>query len=545
MTEKIKKEMKEKTKLRLLIVVCVVLYIVIQVMMIISEKVGFMSYNGVMMAFQFALCLIMVRQDHKVGVITSCILMSFSLLALLRVILLVKLTTPIPGLCNTIIYIVTLILLARQFQIRENEAITDVLTGLSNRRGLYKLLKKRIEDERSFHVIYVDLGNFKFINDNFGHAYGDILMKEVANRMKTVVGKKGIITRIGGDEFVIILNGENAPEEIANKVIEKICEKATIVVAGSKAECYLTAFAGISSYPKDSTNYEDLIKYADIAMYQASNSKTSRIHFFDKDMEKILRRRIEVERLIKEGLENDYFYLVYQPQYEIKNKKLRGFESLLRMKTPDGTAVSPGEFIPVAEKGDLILKIDDYVLRRVLREFKDIVTNESKDLTISINVSAKNIAAVDFADRIEALIKEYDFPAKNLEIEITEYCLVQSVDITIDNIKRLRSIGVQVALDDFGTGYTSLSYLSKMPINLLKIDKSLIDDIENDRKSHDFVKAVISMGHLMGCEVISEGVENENQLALLQEQECDFVQGFVWGKPLDYEVAKELIAGSN
>lgn len=175
-----------------------------------------------------------------------------------------------------------------------------------------------------------------------------------------------------------------------------------------------------------------------------------------------------------------------------------------------------------------------------MNEYKEIVLNSNKDLIISVNISAKNIGSLGFTEKVQNILNETGFPAKNLEIEITEYCFVQSLEITISNIKKLREMGVQLALDDFGTGYTSLSYLAKMPINLLKVDKSLVDDIESNSKSRDFVNAVISMGHLMECEVISEGVENEKQIDLLHTQECDFIQGYVWGKPLDYEVAKKL-----
>ena len=210
------------------------------------------------------------------------------------------------------------------------------------------------------------------------------------------------------------------------------------------------------------------------------------------------------------------------------------------MKLPDGTVVSPGEFIPVAEKGEQIIRIDDYVLHRAMTEFKSIVINNNPDLILSVNVSAKNIGTLDFPDRIRGILDKTGFPAHNLEIEITEYCMVQSIKITVENIRRLRAMNIQVALDDFGTGYTSLNYLSQMPVNLLKIDKSLIDDIERSQKKCEFVNAIISMGHLMGCEVISEGVENTMQLSKLDDNNCDYVQGFVWGKPLPYEAAKAL-----
>ena len=254
-------------------------------------------------------------------------------------------------------------------------------------------------------------------------------------------------------------------------------------------------------------------------------------------MQKEQDNQLEAEKLILESIKNDYFYLVYQPQYEISNKKLRGFETLIRCKKPDGTIVSPGFYIPVAERSNLILEIDDYVLKRAMTEFKPILDQLTKKVTISVNVSAKNISKENFAEKIEKLISETEFPSECLEIEITEYSLAESMENTIRNIKQLRAMGVQIALDDFGTGYTSIAQLMNLPINLLKIDKSLIDDIEENQRNRDLVDSVIYMGHIMNCEVISEGVETENQLKLLNEHNCDFVQGYVWGKPMAYDDA--------
>ena len=201
--------------------------------------------------------------------------------------------------------------------------------------------------------------------------------------------------------------------------------------------------------------------------------------------------------------------------------------------------MSPVAFIPAAEKTNLIMRIDDYVSRRALTEGKILVDSTNNECIISINVSAKNIASEGFAEKVGRMIKESGFPAKNLEIEITEYSFAES-EKTVANILALKDLGVQVALDDFGTGYTSIAQLMKLPINLLKIDKSLIDDIETNQTMRDMVDSVIYMGHIMNCEVISEGVENENQIALLKEHKCDFIQGFVWGRPQSYEDAENL-----
>lgn len=534
------RRLNHRTKSNITFSICILAFIILQILIVISDNIRGLAtpFNGVIMAFQFAICLIMIQIDNKKGYIISIILMTVSVINMLSAMLFRNIYTPIPGICNSIIYIGALFVLTKQFEHREKDAITDMLTGLRNRRGLFSYLDTKIIAGDPFHVIYIDLGNFKFINDNYGHICGDYVMQTLASRMRTQIGDKGICARIGGDEFVIVLDGENDPGPIAKELIAKIGEKIKVPL-DDYVDCYLTSFAGIASFPKDAANYEDLIKYADIAMYKASQDKSNKVCYFDQEMHSKLNRRVELEKLIKEGFEKDFFYLVYQPQYTINGKQLRGFEALIRMKTDDDVFISPGEFIPVAEKSDLILTIDNYVLKRALMEFRDVVAEKNKDLILSINVSAKNISNNGFVEKIESLLKETNFPAHNLEIEITEYCLVESVDIAISNIRRLRTLGVQVALDDFGTGYTSLSYLAKMPISLLKIDKSLVDDIEVDAKSREFVNTVISLGHQMGCEVISEGVENTSQLDILGNNKCDFVQGFVWSKPLDYTIAIE------
>ncbi len=281
------------------------------------------------------------------------------------------------------------------------------------------------------------------------------------------------------------------------------------------------------------------MKYSDIAMLHATMSKKNRILFYEPQMEEKLKRQVEVEKIIKKALSNNWFYLVFQPQFSTQEKKLRGFEALLRLRDPSGNNLSPAEFIPAAEKNDLILEITDWVLLNSLKTFTKYV--QGTDITLSINISSKNMESRQFVSKIKEALSATGFPAKNLEVEITEYCLLQSFDQTIENIKALREIGVQVALDDFGTGYSSLSYLEKLPINLLKIDKSLVDDIESNLKSQQFVSAVIYMGHLMGCEVICEGVETESQLQLLRDNKSDFIQGYVWGKPMEFDKARELL----
>lgn len=535
---------KENVKKNLILASLVILYLILQFSQAILGKTEFVSANGILMAFGFICCLAMIFIDYNSGTILSCVCMGISVFSLLSTIIKSKghnAFYPSAGLINTVIFLGTILTLVHQFKKRDKASITDFLTGLYNRRGLYKIINSKILKNEPFYVIYIDLSNFKLINDNYGHFVGDKILKQTSKIILETIGNEGIATRIGGDEFVIILNEHCKAYQITQNILNNISEKTLISdEVNNEIEVFINAHAGISKYPSDSTDAEDLIKFADIAMYEASKNKKTRIVRFDYGMAEKLNRQMEIENLINLALENDYFYMVYQPQYLLNGKQLRGFESLLRLKTPDGESVSPAEFIPVAEKKDLILKIDDYVIRRVMKEFKDVLVKSNKNLIVSVNISAKNIGNIAFPQKIKKLLDETGFPAKKLEIEITEYCLVQSVEVTIANIIQLRSMGIQIALDDFGTGYTSLSYLAKMPINLLKVDKTLVDDIETNKKSQDFVNAVISMGHLMGCEVISEGTETESQLDILRQQNCDFVQGYIWGKPLDYEIAKEL-----
>ena len=406
-------------------------------------------------------------------------------------------------------------------------------------------MDKITKEKKTFTLLYLDLDDFKYINDNLGHEYGDQVLIELAKRMTTVLGKKAIVSRLGGDEFVIILPDTTDAEAVTQNLMFKLSEQITLKTEEMDNNLYLTVSVGSVSYPADCKDTQSLLKYADIALYEAKNLGKNMCVSFNKKMEQEMFRHAELETIIKESLLHDYFYLVYQPQYEAQTKTLRGFETLIRLQMPDGTMVSPGEFISVAEKSDLIILIDEYVVNRALREFSDYIRNLHRHISLSINVSAKNICRRGFADMVIKAVNKTNFPAECLEIEITEYCLVNSLDIAVENINKLKEIGIQIALDDFGTGYASLSYLSKLSVDLLKIDKSFIDEIGCGKKAEEFISAVITIGHLHGCKVISEGVEYDNQLNLLQQKSCDYIQGYIWNKPLSYEKALELAIESN
>ncbi|MGN0553542.1 MAG: diguanylate cyclase domain-containing protein, partial [Oscillospiraceae bacterium] len=346
------KELKNKTKRAIQYFCGILLFFIFQFGTFILDRSGLSQLSGICAAFQYASCLFLVRTNHKKGVITSIILLSVSAINLIRIITLNGATVAMSGLFNQIFYIVTILWFGSIFAKQEKAAVTDVLTGLLNRRGLQKELKNSIEDAKPFYLIDIELGNFKLLNDSFGNVYGDRLLKKTTERINTFIGDKGIVSRKNGSEFVIILKDTQNAEEDTNKLLDVIREKLSLAFDSDYLDCYVTAFAGIVSFPADSDNYEDLLKYADMAMVEALHSNSTTVCPFKPEMEKRIKRHAELEHLVKEGIEKDYFYLVYQPQYILQGKKLRGFETLIRMKLPDGTFVSPGEFIPVAEMSE-------------------------------------------------------------------------------------------------------------------------------------------------------------------------------------------------
>ena len=533
-------EKKHRIKDKLHMLPGIVIYILLQVTIIVLQIRQATMFNGVLSALQYGTCLLIVRSDRKRGVIVSSFLMGFTTIMLLMSIVAGGQISAVPGLCNMIFYIITMILLAVDNMRQEQQAITDYLTGVLNRRGLYKHLKERVKSDSEFSVVYFGIDNYKSINDNYGNVYGDNLLKTIVSRISECVKDKGVIARVGGTEFIAVIDGELDAKNATDEILQALRERVALDHDGVTVNVYVECYAGLATYPNDSKNYEEIIKFADISMIEALNTKSKEARVFDVKLAEQMNRQLEVEQLIKESLENDYFYMVYQPQYHLDGKKLRGFESLIRLKTPYGRMVSPGEFIPIAEKSDMIIQIDDYVLRRVMSEFSSIIKINPK-LLVSINVSAKNIGDEGFVRKISEIILETQFSPRNLEIEITEYCMASEVEVTVNNIKELRNMGIQVALDDFGTGYTSLSNVANLPINLIKIDKSLIDDIEKNDTNRAFVFTVIAMGHLFGYEVLAEGVEEEGQLSRLKDDGCDFVQGYVWGKPMSYDALEEII----
>lgn len=459
--------------------------------------------------------------------------------------------TSIPGLFSsllTIIAITIIYLNNKRIDIYQKElrrqAITDGLTGLPNRYACSKLIDTLYSKKEKYIITSIDINGFKGINDTLGFDIGNSVLKEIANRWITLAdnndkNSSDFIARVSGDEFVIIIRNYTSQDQALNKIKEyekKLTERITI----DDCDIYINASFGYAEYPLDSDEKDFVFTCAETAMHEVKRRNISNhILHFTPDMltdEHLL----EIEGKIKKALEEQTFFFHLQPQFNMEHK-LRGFEALARMKDSDGAFISPGEFIPVAEKIGLIDKVDEMIFRKSALFFGKLLKESGADITLSINVSVKHLMKNDFLDEIQRILDESGVPATNLEIEITESIMIDSVDKALACIDKIRAMGIQIAIDDFGTGYSSLSYLNKFPANLLKIDKSFIDTMNTSKSSKQYVSAIISMGHIMGFDVISEGVEEDAQIETLKEIGCDFIQGYIWGRPLPQEEAEKLV----
>ena len=516
-----------------------------QYFMLGSIRIPTSTKGGVVSGFLSLICILLVFTDYKKGFFIGVILILISTINLFFGMLMTHSIVSMPGMVTSVVSLITLVTIYFFYGKLSVSNMTDYITGQGNRRSYVKEVTEHLESRKSFTLACVELEDFKHINDVYGIQIGDALIKKTADKLNTILDKKDKMFRITGSKLAILFEPGESPEERLKSIITSETVTITNGTGDNQTEttCVLSLGAGVvySHPPYNYTkNASTLLQNAETALATTRNLSEKRICVFNESMENEEVKHREAEFLVKEALKNKYFYLVYQPQFTLGEKRLRGFETLLRCRKPDLTIVSPNSFIPTAEKTTLIMKIDDFVLKTAMEEFKPVLENKDSDYIISINISAKTMGSADFTTRLKRIINEVQFPPENLELEITEYSFAESMETTISNINKLREMGIHIALDDFGTGYTSIKQLMKLPINLLKIDKSLIDDIETDQNMRDMVDSVIYMGHIMNCEVISEGVEKESQLDILREHKCDFVQGFIWGKPIDFEDAKQM-----
>lgn len=518
--------------------------------MILGMNVPISAFTGACSSLGNILIILLVVLFGKLGFITSLILLIFQYPLIIMNILRNNSVTSIPGLFSNAFTILAVIIIytnnrkIRKYQERvRDQAVTDALTGIPNRFACTEVMNDLVRRGSKFAVVSIDLDNFKSINDTMGNRVGDDVLREVAKRWKDLAdsGKAGTIDFVawlGGDEFSLIIRGYGSEDSIVNtiKVYEStLKEKLTV----DDYDYYLTACFGYAEFPTDNASEVTLFSCADAALHEIkSRGRSNHILHFTPDLLN-KERDLEMERKIRAALENDTVFFNLQPQFDM-NHKLRGFEALARMKDSDGKVVSPGEFIPIAEKIGVVDQIDLQVFKKAATFFAGAIRKSGADITLSINISVKHLMKNNFIEEIREIIDYSGIPVKNLEIEITESIMIDS-ERALQCIDEIKKMGIMVAIDDFGTGYSSLSYLNKIPANLLKIDKSFIDEMNSSDSSRQYVASIIQIGHILGLEVISEGVESLDQLDVLKEIGCDFIQGFIWGRPLASEDAEKLM----
>lgn len=499
-----------------------------------SPVIHGVAVSGVLTAVLFLLAIGMTLISHAFGGIIATVLLSLSVITTILGMARSGSLGSLPGVCYYLVAIIAIIHIRRGFEKEWKISHTDFLTGISNRRNTLEYIDYLISKNRKFYLAYLNLDHFKYINDTLGHNVGDEILKSVVKVWSEIPFEESLLGRMGGDEFMCVIpKDENPPAgECAGKLVNALRNYKE-----KNGDLHLiTTSVGVVAFPEDADTANEILRKADIALSHAKRDGRNKVCLYNAAFDKAFLREQTIERIIRDALDKQRFYMVYQPQFRTTSKKLRGFESLIRLDNGEGDHIGPGEFIPVAEKSDLIVEIGEYVLRRSLADFAKVM-REEPDLTLSINISAKQILTPNFVELVDSCLKEYNFPPSALEIEITEYCFMDASEEAISVINRLKNLGVELALDDFGTGYSSLSYLSRLPFNILKIDKSLIDTISEG----DVVRAIVTVGHTLGCEIISEGVEEEPQVDILRSIDCDYIQGFVWGRPMELRKAMELI----
>ncbi|MGZ3239905.1 MAG: sensor domain-containing protein, partial [Burkholderiaceae bacterium] len=422
-------------------------------------------------------------------------------------------------------------------------AYHDALTGLPNRILLKDRLNQaiihaqRIKD--GVAILFIDLDQFKLINDSLGHHIGDRLLQSVAQRLQCCMRKDDTLARFGGDEFVLVLMAP-ADGRSAGQVAEKIRDILQLPVLVDGHELHVGCSIGISLYPHDGSDSETLMRNADIAMYHAKEIGRSNFQYFTPDLNVVAQYRHSIAHQLRQAIAKNEFSLAYQCQVDLNSGMIFGIEALIRWQQPERGLVAPLEFISIAEDTGLILPIGEWVLREGCNQLKRWLEDGHPNLSMSINLSVRQVLQPDIVGIVERILEETGLPPSALNFEITENILMLPLQGNRTTLKRLSNLGVKLSLDDFGTGYSSLSYLQRFSLNALKIDQSFVRGIGNDENDMAITNAIIAMANTMDLKVIAEGVETHEQASFLQQHGCHSAQGFYYGKPVSAERVTEL-----
>jgi diguanylate cyclase len=427
-------------------------------------------------------------------------------------------------------------------------AYYDALTGLPNRTLLQDRLTKELASARrnkdKVALLFLDLDRFKDINDSLGHSVGDLLLKEVGERLKTWGREQDTVARLGGDEFLITLTHVKGVPDVA-VATERLMDAMTagFVIQGHSLS--VSCSIGISIFPEQGADCETLIKNADAAMYRAKEGGRNNFRFFAEDMSVHAVERLALEKSLRQALDKKELFLLYQPQMEIVTGKITGLEALLRWQHPDLGLVPPDRFIRIAENSGLIVPIGDWVVRTACRQAKRWQDEGLPAVTVAVNVSAVQFRQAGFCGLIGRVLHETGLAPQYLELELTESLLLADADVTLSVLKELKSMGVTLAIDDFGTGYSSFNYLRQFRVSKLKIDRSFIRDVAVNPDDAAITTAIISMAKNLNLKVIAEGVEDEAQMSFLRAHQCDEIQGYYFSKPLTVDKVGDKLRGNN
>jgi diguanylate cyclase (GGDEF)-like protein len=425
----------------------------------------------------------------------------------------------------------------------------DALTNLINRRGFNQIFAEKLSQKASeggmLAVMFLDIDHFKRINDSLGHDAGDVLLKVIAEHIRgSVRSHEDVVARFGGDEFCILINLHDREEArtMAQRIMFKM--KEPIELAGRRM--VMTTSIGISLYPDDGTTCEELLKHADLALYQSKGNGRNGLHFFSSNLKTRASMELQLEEELRHALRSDSgLTLYYQPIYELKTGRVTKLEALIRWQHPVHGLLAPDRFIAIAETNGLIAELDNWVLRKACEDLGELSRHGCEDLKIAWNCSPLNLAREELADEIESALRTAGVAPERLELEVTENALMGNIANTLVLLRQIRALGVSLSIDDFGTGYSSLAYLKRLPLNTLKIDRSFILDIPKATADMEIVQAIIVMAHTLHLQVVTEGVESLEQYEFLERSGCDFIQGYLLSRPVPLEELRPVLEEIN
>jgi diguanylate cyclase (GGDEF)-like protein len=419
----------------------------------------------------------------------------------------------------------------------------DPVTGLPDRNFVQTESERRLERARALGhgvaLILVSVDRFRRVNDSLGHLLGDALLRQVAQRLASSVDDTDLVGRRSGDEFIVVLDQIESSRS-ALPLVDRIQQAIREPFHLDGHEIVLTACLGMSRFPEDANNVASLVRYADIALHHAKDEGVGRLKLFDASMQQAARERLDIEHQLREAMRTGQLSLHYQPKYAIEGKRLVGAEALLRWNHPQRGMISPGRFIPVAEESGLIVPIGTWAMNEVCRQTRRWGDAGLEVGRISVNVSGLQFTRHDFVGTVTRAMGAAGISPRELELELTETIVMQDVESAIARLSEIRQLGVRVSVDDFGTGYSSLAYLQKLPVDVLKIDRSFVQELDREgtpaEQARSLAQAITYLGHQLGLDVLAEGVETHTQLHQLAQVGCDEVQGYLFGRPMSPEV---------